>query len=306
MYGKKIFWCFSALLFLCLMTPARAMASSGEPVASISAGLWYSTAINSFGELFAWGSNGDGQLGDGTTTNRNTPVRIGTASDWTAVGAGSSHSLAINSSGQLFSWGSASDGELGIGQYRWALTPTLVNFALSDGAQESAFSSYTVTFNSAGGSAVAAKSITNGAAVGPLPTPTRVGYAFDGWYTAAGAKISPTAPVTGSMTLTARWTPTHTFLKSLKVPGGKFKQGFEHNVFSYIVTLPKKKASTTVKVAKQNKNATVEFKVGKKWKKATTQKVSLKPGKSKTVTIRVKQKGLNTAIYKVKVTRAKK
>ena len=165
---------------------------------------------------------------------------------------------------------------------------------------------YTVTFNSAGGNAVAVKSVTSGAVLGALPTPARAGYAFDGWYNAGGAKVSASTPINANVTLTARWTATHTFLKSLKVPGGKFSQAFKNNTFTYTVKLPKKKASTTVSVVKQNKKAIVEFKIGGKWKKVTSQKVGLKPGKSTTVTIRVKQAGLKTATYKVKVSRAKK
>ena len=45
----------------------------------------HSLAINAAGELYAWGANDHEQLGDGTTINRNSPVRIGTATNWVSV-----------------------------------------------------------------------------------------------------------------------------------------------------------------------------------------------------------------------------
>ena len=68
---------------------------------------------------------------------------------------------------------------------------------------------YTISFNVNGGSPTPS-SITRKAneAYGTLPTPTRTGYAFDGWYTAAsgGTKVSSTTKATASTTLHAHWT----------------------------------------------------------------------------------------------------
>ena len=70
---------------------------------------------------------------------------------------------------------------------------------------------YTVTFNANGGSVTTtSKTVTSGSTYGTLPTPTRSGYTFDGWYTAAsgGTKItsSTTVNLTGNQTLYAHWT----------------------------------------------------------------------------------------------------
>lgn len=71
---------------------------------------------------------------------------------------------------------------------------------------------YTVTFDATGGEASeASKSVTYDSTYGTLPTPTRGGYIFNGWYTAAsgGTKITADTKVTitANQTLYAQWTP---------------------------------------------------------------------------------------------------
>jgi uncharacterized repeat protein (TIGR02543 family) len=70
----------------------------------------------------------------------------------------------------------------------------------------------TINFDSTGGTSVPAKIVSHGAAIGEigtLPTPTRTGYTFDGWYTAAsgGTKITAATVVTADVTYYAHWTP---------------------------------------------------------------------------------------------------
>jgi alpha-tubulin suppressor-like RCC1 family protein len=48
----------------------------GTGFASVAAGSAHTEAVKTDGALWAWGYNGNGQLGDGTTTERHTPVRI--------------------------------------------------------------------------------------------------------------------------------------------------------------------------------------------------------------------------------------
>jgi alpha-tubulin suppressor-like RCC1 family protein len=54
----------------------------------------HSLALKGDGTVWAWGSNSDGQLGDGTTANRNTPVQVKNLSGVQAIAAGAQHCLA--------------------------------------------------------------------------------------------------------------------------------------------------------------------------------------------------------------------
>ena len=76
--------------------------------------------------LYCWGRNVDGQLGDGTTTDRRTPVAVqGMDSGVTAVAAGTFHTCAIKS-GALYCWGYNGYGQLGDGTTTNRLTPVAV------------------------------------------------------------------------------------------------------------------------------------------------------------------------------------
>ena len=67
---------------------------------------------------------------------------------------------------------------------------------------------YTVGFHANGGSAVGPQIVNHGTVVSAPPAPTRVGYAFDGWFTAAtgGVQYNFASPVYSDFTLFAHWT----------------------------------------------------------------------------------------------------
>jgi alpha-tubulin suppressor-like RCC1 family protein len=70
----------------------------------------HSCAIAEPGELYCWGSNGDGQTGLGSAAQPG-PVatRVGTASDWSAISAGVAYSCGIRAPGALYCWGYGGD-----------------------------------------------------------------------------------------------------------------------------------------------------------------------------------------------------
>lgn len=84
----------------------------GIRFSQISSGRRHTLAIGSDGNLYAWGQNYYGQLGDGTTTDRNEPVRVDKPEGapegftWKQASAGYAFSLALGSGGNLYSWDS--------------------------------------------------------------------------------------------------------------------------------------------------------------------------------------------------------
>jgi len=79
----------------------------------VSSGLNHTLALKTDGTLWAWGQDESGQLGDGLQTASPTPKKIGSATDWVAVGAGVGFSIALKSNGTLWGWGSNQNGQLG-------------------------------------------------------------------------------------------------------------------------------------------------------------------------------------------------
>jgi alpha-tubulin suppressor-like RCC1 family protein len=95
----------------------------------IASGYSHTCAIaGSTGGAFCWGQNGFGQLGVGTTSNKNTPTAvIGLESlRLTSVTTGRSHSCATTSLADVYCWGFNAFGQLGIGSVATRLSATLV------------------------------------------------------------------------------------------------------------------------------------------------------------------------------------
>ena len=93
----------------------------------INAGRHQSFAIRSDNSFWAWGYNEKGELGDGTTTLRNTPVQINDGSIlWDEISSGGIHTLGIKSDASLWSWGSNASGQLGQGDTTQRTSPTQV------------------------------------------------------------------------------------------------------------------------------------------------------------------------------------
>ncbi len=95
---------------------ATSVAVSGlSGVTAIAAGGNHSLVLLSNGTVMAWGVNGNGQLGDGTTKDSDVPVAVSGLSGVIAISAGPAHSLALLSNGTVMAWGANEWGQLGDG-----------------------------------------------------------------------------------------------------------------------------------------------------------------------------------------------
>lgn len=92
---------------------------------AIAAGGDASMAVGWSSDLLAWGANRFGQVGDGSTSNRLTPVPVG-VSNVASVAAGPGHALALLSDGSVIAWGCNRHGELGVGDREDSRVPVVV------------------------------------------------------------------------------------------------------------------------------------------------------------------------------------
>jgi alpha-tubulin suppressor-like RCC1 family protein len=99
------------------LTPGRVSLPKGTTVASIAAGPLSGYAVTKGGGMLAWGLNNHGQLGDGTTRQRDKAVRVALPKGTTVVAAvsGDLHVLALTKGGKVLAWGTNQVGQLGIG-----------------------------------------------------------------------------------------------------------------------------------------------------------------------------------------------
>jgi alpha-tubulin suppressor-like RCC1 family protein len=89
--------------------------TSLPPIVDVASGSYHSLARSAAGEVWAWGFNIAGQVGDGTTSSRHVPVKVPNLSGVVDVAAGYYHSLVAKSDGTVWGWGYNSFGQLGIG-----------------------------------------------------------------------------------------------------------------------------------------------------------------------------------------------
>lgn len=95
-----------------------------EGIRTVSVGRSHACAITTSGAVTCWGSNADGQLGDGTRERRLTPVAVvGLSSGFVAVDAGAAHTCALRIDGLLKCWGANAVGQLGNGSLTSSLVP---------------------------------------------------------------------------------------------------------------------------------------------------------------------------------------
>jgi len=102
----------------------------------VSANGQKSLGLRTNGTAWAWGSNFSGQLGDGTTVNKSSPVSVvGSFCDWSQVSAGYFHSLGVRTNGTAWAWGFNQCGQLGDNTVVSRLSPVSVVGGFCDWSQ---------------------------------------------------------------------------------------------------------------------------------------------------------------------------
>jgi alpha-tubulin suppressor-like RCC1 family protein len=98
-------------------------------ISAIAAGFKHNIALRNIftatndGTLLTWGSNGNGQLGDGTTVDKLIPVQVAGLSIMTMIAAGFDHTIALRNDGIVWAWGHNDKGQLGDGTAIDKLSP---------------------------------------------------------------------------------------------------------------------------------------------------------------------------------------
>jgi len=81
---------------------------------AVNAGTSHTCAVTAGGAAYCWGDNSYGQLGDGTTTERDGPVVVSGGLTFATVSAGDDHTCGLTKAGEAYCWGSDRSGQLGI------------------------------------------------------------------------------------------------------------------------------------------------------------------------------------------------
>ncbi|MDX9691640.1 MAG: InlB B-repeat-containing protein [Acholeplasmataceae bacterium] len=103
---------------------------SGEKIISISLGWGSSIALSSENRVFTWGANFVGQIGDGTTISKSTPVDITayfnlhSGEKITQIDLGYAYCIAVSSESRVFTWGYNNSGQIGDNTVIDKYTPT--------------------------------------------------------------------------------------------------------------------------------------------------------------------------------------
>lgn len=120
-------------------TPVHVSTASGLPsITAVAVGDNHTVALGTDGSVWAWGDNGNGQLGNGTTDPNTTPIQIipppqdPSGVTVTAVAAGGNHTVVLKSDGSVWAWGDNTYGQIGDGTTNQINSPKQVIAPPSD------------------------------------------------------------------------------------------------------------------------------------------------------------------------------
>jgi hypothetical protein len=102
------------------------ISAGAESFTQIVAGRAHTCALTTPGKTFCWGTNGEGQLGDGTQAFRSGAVAVDQRGTFVSLVAGGEHTCGLTDEGTAFCWGSNRFGQLGDGSLTASPTPNEV------------------------------------------------------------------------------------------------------------------------------------------------------------------------------------
>jgi len=94
---------------------------------TIANGDFFKLALTTDGYCYAWGDNTYGTLGDGTTTNKSSPVSVLGGHKFIKIAADSTHALALDINGVVWAWGANINGQLGNNSINHSSSPISIN-----------------------------------------------------------------------------------------------------------------------------------------------------------------------------------
>ncbi|MBU6289793.1 MAG: hypothetical protein KGS10_16665, partial [Chloroflexi bacterium] len=107
-------------------TGQQATISSPAAFSSVDAGSMHTCGLSAPGNIYCWGGNDHGELGDGTMRDRWTPVKVSGTTTFGAVSAGTHRTCALSLTGEAWCWGQGINGSNGDGTLGYRTLPALV------------------------------------------------------------------------------------------------------------------------------------------------------------------------------------
>ncbi|WP_027660396.1 RCC1 domain-containing protein [Salinispora fenicalii] len=110
-------------------TPVTVRVPAGTTATAVVSGADHSLALTAAGGALAWGDNGQGQLGDGSTVGSDTPVavRVPSGVTLTAVAIHRDHAVAVTATATALAWSRNNEGQLGNGTTTDSSEPVVVS-----------------------------------------------------------------------------------------------------------------------------------------------------------------------------------
>lgn len=100
-------------------------------VGTVAAGRNHSCVLASDGRAACWGSNDNGQLGDGSVESRPAPALVAGDLTFSQISSGTTHTCGLTTGNEVFCWGANSNGQLGDATTQIRTAPVRINTTVS-------------------------------------------------------------------------------------------------------------------------------------------------------------------------------